>query len=56
MEKLDLLAQRIDSLIQELNREVNTTGSKCVDLEITKIVVEMKALIEKIREQAQNIE
>ena len=50
------VGRKLDFLIQELNREVNTTGSKCVDLEITKIVVEMKALIEKIREQAQNIE
>lgn len=50
------VGRKLDFLIQELNREVNTIGSKCVDLEITKTVVEMKALIEKIREQAQNIE
>ena len=50
------VGRKLDFLIQELNREVNTIGSKCVDLEITKVVVEMKAGIEKIREQAQNIE
>ena len=50
------VGRKLDFLIQELNREVNTIGSKCVDLEITKVVVEMKSTIEKIREQAQNIE
>ena len=50
------VGRKLDFLIQELNREVNTTGSKCVDMEITKTVVEMKSTIEKIREQAQNIE
>ena len=43
-------------MTQELNRETNTIGSKCSDLEITKLVVEMKAEIEKIREQVQNME
>ena len=58
----DLLAsggavgRKLDFLIQELNREVNTTGSKCVDIGITNTVVEMKSVIEKIREQAQNLE
>lgn len=39
-----------------MNREVNTIGSKAQDIEITKLVVEMKSEIEKIREQIQNIE
>ena len=50
------IGRKLDFLIQEMNREVNTTGSKCTDLEITKTVLEMKSCIEKIREQAQNIE
>jgi uncharacterized protein (TIGR00255 family) len=48
--------RRMDFLIQELNREANTIGSKCGDTAIARIVVEMKAEIEKIREQTQNIE
>lgn len=48
--------RRMDFLIQELNREANTIGSKCVDTAIARIVVELKAEIEKIREQTQNIE
>ena len=39
-----------------MNRETNTIGSKCNDIDLSKIVVEMKSLIEKIREQIQNIE
>ncbi len=50
------LGRKLDFLIQELNREVNTIGSKCSDLEITRTVLDMKSCIEKIREQAQNIE
>ncbi len=50
------MGRKLDFLTQELNREVNTIGSKCTDLEITKTVLEMKACIEKIREQVQNIE
>lgn len=50
------IGKRLDFLIQEFNREVNTTGSKCSDLDITKIVLEMKGTVEKIREQIQNIE
>ena len=42
--------------VQEMNREINTIGSKAQNLEIAPIVVEMKAEIEKIREQIQNIE
>ncbi len=48
--------KKIDFLLQEINREVNTIGSKVSDLEITELVVEMKCGIEKIREQIQNIE
>ena len=50
------VGRKIDFLIQEMNREVNTTGSKTQELEITRMVVDMKAEIEKIREQIQNIE
>ena len=46
----------MDFLVQEFNRESNTIGSKCSDGEITKIVIELKSEIEKIREQIQNIE
>ena len=48
--------RKLDFLIQEFNRETNTIGSKCSDLEITRRVVDMKAEIEKIREQVQNLE
>ncbi len=50
------VGRKLDFLTQELNREVNTIGSKCQDIEITKMVVDMKSEIEKIREQIQNIE
>jgi uncharacterized protein (TIGR00255 family) len=48
--------RKLDFIVQELNREANTIGSKCNDLDITHMVVDLKAEIEKIREQAQNIE
>ncbi len=48
--------RKLDFLIQEINREVNTTGSKANDVETTKMVVELKTEIEKMREQIQNIE
>lgn len=48
--------RRLDFLIQEINREVNTIGSKAQDIEIAKIVVTLKNEIEKLREQIQNIE
>ena len=48
--------RRLDFLIQEINREVNTIGSKASDLEIAKVVVTLKGEIEKLREQIQNIE
>ncbi|MDR2908822.1 MAG: YicC family protein [Oscillospiraceae bacterium] len=52
----DAMGRKLDFLVQELNREANTVGSKCQDLEIARIVVDMKSEIEKIREQIQNIE
>jgi uncharacterized protein (TIGR00255 family) len=48
--------RKLDFLIQEINREINTTGSKANDIEIAKLVVELKAETEKLREQIQNIE
>lgn len=48
--------RRLDFLIQEINREINTTGSKANDIAIAKLVVELKAETEKLREQVQNIE
>ncbi|MCR5143302.1 MAG: YicC family protein [Ruminococcus sp.] len=56
IESNEPVGRKLDFLVQELNREVNTTGSKCLDLDITKLVVDMKSEIEKIREQIQNIE
>lgn len=50
------VGRKMDFLIQEINRESNTIGSKCNDLEIAGVVVELKAIIEKMREQVQNIE
>lgn len=48
--------KKLDFLIQEMNRECNTTGSKCNDLEMTRLVVEAKTLVEQLREQIQNLE
>ena len=50
------MGKRLDFLIQELHREANTLGSKSASLELTRISVDMKVLIEQIREQVQNIE
>jgi len=50
------VGRKLDFLVQEFNREANTIGSKCNDIEITRIVVDIKGEIEKIREQVQNIE
>ncbi|MDZ4742946.1 MAG: YicC/YloC family endoribonuclease [Verrucomicrobiota bacterium] len=52
----DPVGRTLDFLIQELNREVNTIGSKANNVEISQRVVEMKAELEKVREQIQNIE
>lgn len=48
--------RRLDFLIQEINREINTIGSKANDMDVAKLVVELKAELEKLREQIQNIE
>ncbi|MFE4704101.1 YicC/YloC family endoribonuclease [Peribacillus simplex] len=50
------IGRKLDFLVQEMNREVNTIGSKANDSAITKEVVEMKSLLEKLKEQVQNIE
>ena len=50
------IGRKMDFLVQEFNRESNTIGSKCNDSAVTKIVIELKSEIEKIREQIQNIE
>lgn len=50
------IGKRLDFLMQELNREANTIGSKSVDVEVSKISMELKVLIEQMREQVQNIE
>ena len=50
------VGRKLDFVVQEMNREANTIGSKASDIEIARIVVDIKAEIEKIREQIQNIE
>ena len=50
------VGRKLDFLLQEMNREVNTTGSKINDTELTECVVNMKCELEKIREQIQNVE
>lgn len=50
------LGKRLDFLFQEMNREINTLGSKSTAIEITQAVIELKLLVEQLREQAQNIE
>jgi uncharacterized protein (TIGR00255 family) len=50
------VGKRLDFLIQELHREANTLGSKSATMEMTRISVDMKVLIEQLREQVQNIE
>ena len=52
----EAVGKKIDFLVQEMNREANTIGSKANDMEITSRMLELKAEIEKIREQVQNIE
>ena len=49
------VGRKLDFLLQEMNREANTIGSKCTDVQLARIVVEIKAELEKIREQTQNI-
>ena len=56
LESGEPIGRKLDFLVQEMNRETNTIGSKVQDLEVTHIVVDQKSEIEKIREQVQNIE
>lgn len=56
LDKGGAVGRKLDFLIQEFNREANTIGSKCSDIDIARQVVDIKAEIEKIREQIQNIE
>lgn len=56
LDKGGAVGKRLDFLMQELNREANTLGSKSVDLEVTQISMDLKVLIEQMREQIQNIE
>ena len=56
MKEEEPVGRKLVFLIQEMNREINTIGSKSGDIEITKNVVEVKSEIEKLREQVQNIE
>ena len=56
LESAEPIGRKLDFLVQEMNRETNTIGSKVQDIEVTKIVVDQKSEIEKIREQIQNIE
>jgi uncharacterized protein (TIGR00255 family) len=56
LDKRGQVGRRLDFLMQELNREANTLASKSVDLQLTNVAVELKVLIEQMREQVQNIE
>ncbi len=56
LEYTEPVGRKLDFQLQEMNREVNTIGSKCQNSDVTKIVVEIKSELEKIREQIQNIE
>lgn len=55
-EKMGPFGRKMDFLIQEMGREINTIGSKAMDVKISHLVVEIKAELEKVREQVQNIE
>ena len=56
LDKGGATGRKLDFLLQEMNREANTIGSKCTDVKLARIVVDIKAELEKIREQTQNIE
>lgn len=56
MDSQEPIGRKMDFLVQEINREANTIGSKASDIEIARIVIDIKAEVEKIREQIQNIE
>jgi uncharacterized protein (TIGR00255 family) len=52
----DAIGRKLDFLMQELNREANTLSSKSIDARVTRAAVELKVLIEQVREQVQNVE
>ena len=56
LESDEPMGRKMDFLIQEVNRESNTIGSKCGDVSIAQVVVNLKAEVEKMREQVQNVE
>lgn len=56
VEKGGAIGKQLDFVVQEMNREANTTGSKCCDINVANLVVALKSEIEKMREQIQNIE
>lgn len=56
LERDEPIGRRLDFLMQEMNREANTVGSKAADKQLTQISIELKVLIEQMREQVQNIE
>jgi uncharacterized protein (TIGR00255 family) len=56
LNELEPIGRKLDFLVQEMNREANTIGSKANDSRITTKVVEIKSLLEKLKEQVQNIE
>jgi uncharacterized protein (TIGR00255 family) len=56
LDREEAVGRRLDFLMQELNREANTLGSKSIDIKTTQVSVELKVLIEQMREQIQNIE
>ena len=56
LETESIVGRKLDFLVQEMNREANTTGSKAQNIDITRTVIDIKSEIEKIREQIQNIE
>lgn len=56
MQKGDAVGRRLDFLLQEMNRETNTIGSKCNNLEVSNTVINIKSELEKVREQLQNLE
>jgi uncharacterized protein (TIGR00255 family) len=56
LESDEPMGRKMDFLIQEVNRESNTIGSKCSDVSIAQVVVGLKAEVEKMREQVQNVE
>jgi uncharacterized protein (TIGR00255 family) len=56
MNQDDLIGRRLDFLLQEINREVNTMASKAADSFVSQLVVDIKAELERLREQIQNVE